>query len=63
MGGFNNSLETAEDFDFWSRFLRQGHVLLWSGTTGLAYRQRLSSMYRRTTATHALITSDVYEKQ
>ncbi len=62
IGGFNASLETAEDFEFWSRFLRQGYVILWAPLTGIAYRQRRMSMYRLTAAAHATITSDVYRQ-
>ncbi|MEX0698248.1 MAG: glycosyltransferase family 2 protein, partial [Acidimicrobiia bacterium] len=61
LGGFNNSLETAEDFELWSRLLRQGYAVLWAPVVGIAYRQRRASMYRRAPAAHATITSRVYD--
>ncbi len=61
IGGFEPSLETAEDFEFWSRLLRHGYTVLWTPTVGVGYRQRKSSMYRRTSIAHASITSSVYD--
>ena len=62
LGGFDDSVPTAEDYEFWARLLRQGFVVLWAPVTGVAYRQRRNSMYRNTTSAHAEITSSVYQR-
>ena len=61
LGGFDAGLRTAEDFEFWSRFLRHGWVVAWTPVTGIAYRQRRGSMYRQTPKDHASTTLSVYE--
>ena len=52
VGGFNESLVTAEDFDFWARYLRHGYALRASQYVGIAYRQKQRSMYRSTIQDH-----------
>lgn len=46
-GGFDESLDTAEDFDFFSRVLRAGYHFNYAKYVGMAYRQRSGSMIRR----------------
>lgn len=60
VGGFNEGRTTAEDFDFWSRYLRHGYALRATQYTGIAYRQKRSSMYRSTILDHVDIQLDVY---
>jgi glycosyltransferase involved in cell wall biosynthesis len=61
VGGFNEDRNTAEDFDFWTRYLRHGFALRASSYVGIAYRQKRSSMYRSTIRDHVDIQLDVYK--
>lgn len=61
IGGFNAGLNSAEDFDFWSRMLRHGYVFDPVDYTGVAYRQRIGSMFRATAVSHATNTVATYE--
>ena len=60
VGGFNEKRITAEDFDFWARYLRHGYALRATHYVGIAYRQKKSSMYRSTIIDHVDIQLDVY---
>jgi hypothetical protein len=61
VGGFNEARVTAEDFDFWTRYLRHGFALRAVSYVGIAYRQKRSSMYRSTILAHVDTQLDVYE--
>lgn len=56
VGGFDPRNVTAEDYDFWERLLRAGGVIESSAGTGIAYRQKHSSMFRMTAGDHRDIT-------
>ncbi len=60
VGGFNETLVTAEDFDFWARYLRHGYALRASQYVGIAYRQKRRSMYRSTIQDHVETQLVVY---
>jgi hypothetical protein len=60
VGGFDEGRNTAEDFDFWARYLRHGYALRASQYVGIAYRQKMVSMYRSTILDHVDIQLDVY---
>jgi len=60
LGGFNESRVTAEDFDFWARYLRHGFALRATAYVGIAYRQKRASMYRSTIQDHVEIQLEVY---
>lgn len=60
VGGFNEKRTTAEDFDFWARYLRHGYALRATQYVGIAYRQKMASMYRSTILDHVDIQLDVY---
>ena len=51
LGGYRD--RTAEDADLWNRLLRHGYALEPVLDTGVAYRQKASSRFRRTSADHA----------
>ena len=60
MGGFRN-VEAAEDADMWTKVLRHGYVFLHAKYTGIAYRQKANSMFRRESVEHASVTVGLYE--
>jgi glycosyltransferase involved in cell wall biosynthesis len=60
VGGFNENRTTAEDFDFWARYLRHGYAIRATKYVGIAYRQKKASMYRSTILDHVDIQLDVY---
>ena len=52
-GGFDESMrEGAEDWELWSRMLRQGYCFLPSGNVGAVYRRKSGSMVRRMPSRH-----------
>ncbi len=53
VGGFDESFETAEDFELWTRYLRQGYQLIPTGSMGVAYRQKSKGLIAEGLATHA----------
>lgn len=61
VGGFDVDLSTAEDYDFWSRYLRHGYALRPTAYVGVGYRQKRSSMFRRTTQVHVETQISIYE--
>jgi GT2 family glycosyltransferase len=60
MGGFRN-VEAAEDADMWTKVLRHGYVFVPTRYTGIAYRQKANSMFRRESIEHAVVTVGLYE--
>jgi GT2 family glycosyltransferase len=56
VGGFDIGLSSAENFECWTRVLRNGFVLDSVSTTGVAYRQKQRSMFRSTPRSHAEVT-------
>ena len=60
VGGFDESRPTAEDFEFWSRYLRHGFAVRATSYVGIAYRQKKASMYRTTIEDHVDVQLDVY---
>ncbi len=58
-GGFDETLSTAEDADMWSRLLRGGVWLAYAQEIGVAYRQRASSMVRRSPLSHLDVVTGV----
>ncbi len=60
MGGFRD-VDAAEDADMWTKVLRHGYVFLHTRYTGIAYRQKANSMFRRETVEHASVTVGLYE--
>lgn len=61
-GGFDEAIETAEDYELWARLLRGGYVLDAVPEVGVAYRQKRSSLFRRTGRAHASRTQAVYDR-
>jgi len=60
MGGFRD-VDAAEDADMWTKVLRHGYVFLPTKYTGIAYRQKANSMFRRETVEHATVTVGLYK--
>ena len=60
LGGFRK-VDAAEDADMWTKVLRHGYVFLPTRYTGIAYRQKANSMFRRETVEHASVTVGLYE--
>jgi glycosyltransferase involved in cell wall biosynthesis len=56
MGGFDENLTQAEDYDMWSRVLRAGYVMTPVDEVDVTYRQRSNSMIR-SNPMHHLATS------
>ncbi|MFN3216055.1 MAG: glycosyltransferase [Acidimicrobiales bacterium] len=61
VGGFDEDLRTGEDFDFWTRILRQGFRLVPAPVVGVAYRQKRGGMIAEGPAEHALAARKVYD--
>ncbi|MEM9035817.1 MAG: glycosyltransferase family A protein [Actinomycetota bacterium] len=60
LGGFDERFRTAEDFEFWTRLLRNGFRLEEAGMVGVAYRQKRVSMVSADPAAHARNAMHVY---
>jgi glycosyltransferase involved in cell wall biosynthesis len=60
LGGFRN-VDAAEDADMWTKVLRHGYVFLPTKYTGIAYRQKANSMFRRETVEHASVTVGLHK--
>jgi glycosyltransferase involved in cell wall biosynthesis len=52
LGGFNEKLAQAEDFEFWMRALRAGYRCVSVNRYAVTYRNRTSSMVRQRPMTH-----------
>ncbi len=63
LGGFNEALPTAEDFDLWARMLRSGYTFVYTAKIGVAYRQKASGMVFTDTAMHAAATDEIISWQ
>ena len=61
LGGFDTAFRTAEDFEFWTRLLRNGFKLLGTSTVGVAYRRKRSSMISADPLGHARGAAAVYD--
>lgn len=61
VGGFDESFSTAEDFEFWTRYLRQGYHLIPTGSVGVAYRQKQTGMIADGLVEHAMAAARVFE--
>jgi glycosyltransferase involved in cell wall biosynthesis len=53
LSGFDERLDTAEDAEFETRLLRNGYIVTYAPTVGVAYRQKRRSMFRDTAGRHA----------
>ena len=53
LGGFDESLSTAEDADLWVRVLRAGYYFNYARYVGIGYRQVANTMLRKTVVAHA----------
>ena len=60
LDGYDNSFRTAEDFDFNTRLFRNGYRLKFARVTGVAYRQKRSSMISGDPYGHAQNAMKVY---
>lgn len=60
VSGFNESFTTAEDFDLWTRILRQGFTFIGVPVVGVAYRQKRTSMISDRPADHARVAQQIY---
>lgn len=63
LGGFNEDLPTAEDFDLWIRTLRAGFCFVYAPRIGVAYRQKASGMVFQDTALHARTSDEIVRRQ
>ncbi|MGB7961845.1 MAG: glycosyltransferase [Propionicimonas sp.] len=61
LGGFNEGLHSAEDFELWSRLLRAGYAVAYAPVVGVAYRQRVASMIRRDPALHVEVYATIHD--
>jgi GT2 family glycosyltransferase len=62
VGGFDETLSTAEDADMWARLLRGGVWLSYAPYVGIAYRQRAGSMVRRSPLGHLDVVTRVTDR-
>jgi glycosyltransferase involved in cell wall biosynthesis len=61
LGGFDESMLSAEDADFWTRLFRAGYNLAYSEVVGVAYRQRAGGMVHSRPVEHFDYWSRAYE--
>lgn len=52
LGGFDETLSQAEDWEYWMRLLRHGYYLVPTGKTDVTYRARSGSMVRAEPLNH-----------
>ncbi len=52
LGGFDETLSQAEDWEYWARLLRHGYYLVPTGKTDVTYRARPGSVVRAEPLTH-----------
>lgn len=63
VGGFDEALPTAEDFELWVRILREGYTFVYVPIIGVAYRQKSSGMVFTQSALHAEAAVSIIERQ
>lgn len=63
LGGFDERLVTAEDFDLWIRIMRAGYTFAYVPIVGVAYRQKASGMVFTGAALHAKVSSEIIMAQ
>ena len=63
VGGFDEAMPTAEDFDLWIRVLREGYTFSYVPLIGVAYRQKSSGLVFSESAQHAEASMEVIEQQ
>lgn len=63
VGGFDEVLRTAEDFDLWIRVLREGYTFTYVPMIGVAYRQNAGGLVFSESASHAESAMAVIERQ
>lgn len=61
LGGFDETLVTAEDYAFWAKMLRHGYALTTTDHVGVGYRQKRTSMFRTTARQHVDTQIAIYE--
>ena len=52
LGGFNEDMSQAEDWEIWARFFRNGYSFVPTGYDGTGYRQKRGSLARRGKDSH-----------
>lgn len=60
-GGFDETFDSAEDFELWTRLLRLGFHFDYVPVVGVAYRQRRGGMVQGDPAAHAEATARVLD--
>ena len=60
VGGFNESMTVAEDFEFWIRVLRHGFHFEPVSHVGVAYRQKPEGNVRPVLAQHVEMAGEIY---
>ncbi len=63
VGGFNEQLPAAEDFDLWVRVLRDGYTFVYVPVIGVAYRQNGAGLVFSESALHAELSMAIIERQ
>lgn len=63
VGGFDEQLPAAEDFDLWVRILREGYTFSYVPIIGVAYRQNGAGLVFSESATHAEHSISIIERQ
>ena len=63
IGGFDEDMHTAEDFELWIRVLREGYTFRYIPIIGVAYRQNASGLVFSKSAEHAEESMAVIDRQ
>ncbi len=61
LGGFDQRLRQAEDWDLWMRLMRHGYFLVPTQITDVTYRERSASMVRSAPLRHLRTALTLYE--
>ncbi len=61
LGGFDQRLKQAEDWDLWMRVLRHGYYMIPTGMTDVTYRARAASMVRSAPLAHLETALRIYD--